>query len=119
LRIRFYFDDDSAERALLEALRMRGVTVCTPIDAGLAGADDADHLAWCAKNEWVLVTHNISDFWALHTDLLAGGNGHSGLVLIRQQTLGIGEKLRRLLRLSAALSAEEMKDRAEFLSNWN
>jgi hypothetical protein len=60
---------------------MRGVTVCTPIDAGLAGADDADHLAWCAKNEWVLVTHNISDFWALHTDLLAGGDGHSGLVL--------------------------------------
>jgi hypothetical protein len=74
---------------------------------------------WCAKNEWMLVTHNISDFWGLHTDLLAGGDGHSGLVLIRQQTLGIGEKLRRLLKLSAALSAEEMKDRAEFLSNWN
>jgi hypothetical protein len=40
-------------------------------------------------------------------------------VLCRQQQFSIGEKLRRLLALMAAVSADEMIDRVEFLSDWN
>jgi uncharacterized protein (DUF433 family) len=51
-------------------------------------------------------------------DFLARGEDHSGMVLIRQQTLGIGEKLRRLIRLASVRSAEDMRNRIEFLSGW-
>jgi hypothetical protein len=46
------------------------------------------------------------------------GDDHAGMVLIRQQTLGIGETLRRLIRLASARSLEEMRNRVEFLSSW-
>ena len=118
MKLRFYFDDDSAEGALIDALRMRGIEVCVPGDADLAGADDARHLAWCAEHDFVLVTHNISDFWALHGSFLAQGKSHCGIVLVRQQALSIGARLRRLLNLWGTLSADDMKNQAEFLSDW-
>jgi len=40
------------------------------------------------------------------------------VVLARQQHLSLGEQLRRLLKLQAAKSADEMIGRIEFLSNW-
>jgi predicted nuclease of predicted toxin-antitoxin system len=115
---RFYFDEDSADRALVEALRARGVDVCVPSEVGLLEADDPHQLQWCIRNERVLITSNIDDFYDLHTDLLRQGGRHPGIVAIQQQSLGIGERLRRLIKLWSALSAEEMFDRIEFLSHW-
>jgi hypothetical protein len=115
----YYLDDDSAETALIDALRSRGAEAHTPSDAGLEGADDRTHLQWCAENRFTLVTHNVRDFHRLHTEFIAEGKSHFGMVLMRQQTLGVGEKLRRLIRLSGRFSPDEMKNRVEFLSNWN
>jgi hypothetical protein len=42
----------------------------------------------------------------------------AGIVLVPQQRFGVGEVLRRLLRLVTMLSAADMVDRAEFLSAW-
>jgi hypothetical protein len=49
---------------------------------------------------------------------MAAGGEHAGLVLTQQHRFGIGEHLRRLLRLAATISAEEMRNRLEFLSAW-
>jgi len=40
------------------------------------------------------------------------------MVLSRQQQYSIGEQMRRLLKLIAATTAEEMYNRLEFLSDW-
>jgi post-segregation antitoxin (ccd killing protein) len=118
VRSKFYFDEDSAERALVEALRVRGVDVCAPAEVGLLEADDAAQLDWCIRNQHVLITSNIDDFCQLHSELLGQNLRHFGMVVIQQQSLGIGERMRRLMRLWSALSAEEMVNRIEFLSHW-
>jgi len=44
------------------------------------------------------------------------GLTHAGIVVSRQGS--IGDVLQRLLHLARTLSAEEMQDRLEDLSNW-
>jgi predicted nuclease of predicted toxin-antitoxin system len=115
---RFYFDEDSADKALVEALRRRGVDVSVPSEVGLMEADDAEQLQWCIRNQRVLITSNVDDFYHLHTQLLGQGGSHPGMVAIQQQSLGIGERMRRLLKLWSSLSTQEMVNRIEFLSHW-
>lgn len=100
------------------ALRLRGVDVVTANEVGLHDASDPEHLAHAAAHELVLYTFNIGDFMALHTAYLAEGKDHAGIILGDQQRYGIGEQMRRLLRLSQMTSAEEMRNRIEFLSAW-
>jgi predicted nuclease of predicted toxin-antitoxin system len=118
VRSRFYFDEDSADKPLVEALRARGVDVCVPSELGLLEADDLEQLQWCIRNHRVLVTSNIDDFYHLHSELLRQDQSHAGIVAIQQQRLGVGERMRRLIKLWSALSAEEMVNRIEFLSHW-
>jgi hypothetical protein len=66
----------------------------------------------------VLYTFNIGDFMALHTIYLTEDKEHAGIILGDQQRYGIGEPMRRLLRLVQMTSAEEMRNRIEFLSAW-
>jgi len=40
------------------------------------------------------------------------------MVLAQQQSYSIGDQMRRLLKLVAVKSAEEMIDQVEFLSGW-
>ena len=40
------------------------------------------------------------------------------MVLAVQQTYSVGGFLRRILKLHATLSADDMRDRVEFLSAW-
>ena len=44
---------------------------------------------------------------------------HAGIVLAPQQRYSGGEELRRLMRLISTVSAEEMRNRIEFLSAWS
>lgn len=118
MRSKFYFDEDSTDKALVEALRARGVEVCVPSEVGLLEADDLDQLQWCIRNHRVLITSNIDDFYDLHSQLLRQNQSHSGIVTIQQQSLSIGERMRRLIKLWSALTAEEMVSRIEFLSHW-
>jgi hypothetical protein len=62
------------------------------------------------------VTFNVADFARLHHEWMHQGLNHAGLIVSSQRP--IGEILRRLLRLAQRLSAEEMQDRLEYLSNW-
>lgn len=45
-----------------------------------------------------------------------GGESHAGIIVAKQAS--VGEIVRRFLRLAAALSAEDMENRLEYLSNW-
>lgn len=100
------------------ALRQRGVEVVTANEVGLRDASDPEHLAHAAVHGLVLYTFNVGDFITLHTAYLAEGKEHAGIVIGDQQRYGIGEQMRRLLRLVQMTSAEEMRNRIEFLSAW-
>lgn len=75
-----------------------------------------------SKPAWL--TEMILSIWTmlqrkdLHASRLRAGKSHAGIILARQQAYPIGEMMRRLLRLVSSRSAEDMKDRVEFLSSW-
>ena len=118
MSLSYYFDEDAADQALVQALRSRGFKVITPHEVGLLGAEDLEQPRWCAERGRVLISHNVSDFCRHHRDLLRSGETHAALVLVQQQSLSIGERLRRLVKLSGARSTAQMKNRIEFLSHW-
>jgi hypothetical protein len=54
----------------------------------------------------------------LHFTWRAADRSHAGIILAQQQQYSVGEQMRRLLKLIAAKTAEEMQDQVEFLSGW-
>ena len=118
MTIRLYFDEDSMRHALIHALRARGIDVQTALDAGIIECADEEHLAFATAQGRVLCSFNVGDFYQLHTSHIAQHKAHTGIVLARQQQYSVGGYMRRLLRLMAHLTAEEMQNRVEFLSAW-
>ena len=118
MTIRLYMDEDAMDQALVQALRARGVVVITALDAGMIERDDADHLDYATEQGSVLCSFNVGDFYHLHSDYVAQGKPHAGIILMRQQHYSVGEQMRRLLRLIASKSADEMENWVEFLSTW-
>lgn len=119
MNLLLYLDEDSMDHALVLALRARGVDVLTTQEAGMLARLDEENLEFASSQGRVLYSYNVADFYRLHTAWLTGGRSHAGLILGQQQQYSIGEQLRRLLKLIAARSAEDMVDRAEFLSAWS
>ncbi|HYL76774.1 MAG TPA: DUF5615 family PIN-like protein [Bryobacteraceae bacterium] len=65
--IKLYFDEDAMHSRLVTALRSRGITVVTVLDAGLAEKTDGEQLAFATTLGCVLYTYNVSDFYRLHS----------------------------------------------------
>ena len=84
--------------------------VTTVGQVGLIGAEDLVHLQFAASTGHVLVTQD-ADFLRLHEE----GVAHAGIVYCQQQSKALGEMLRFLLLIHAALLPEEMTNSVEFL----
>jgi hypothetical protein len=117
-QIKIYIDEDAMDSDLVAALRSRGVTVITALDAGLVEKSDEEQLAFAAEHGCVLYTFNVSDFYRLHKVWVCAGREHGGMILAPQQRFSVGEQLRRILRLRAATTPVRMRNQVEFLSNW-
>jgi hypothetical protein len=119
MTIALYFDEDSMDKTLVQALRARGADVITAFEAGMVARSDEDQLEFAGSENRVLYSFNASDFYHLHSQFLAGGKSHAGIVLSQQQQYSVGTQMRRLLRLIAEVPAPDMRDRIEFLSDWD
>jgi hypothetical protein len=104
--------------AFTRALRSRNVEVITALEAVMIERKDREHLLFATKNDCVLYTFNVRAFFALHKEFIKDNKSHSGIILARQQRYSVGEQARRVLKLIANRSAEEMRNRVEFLSSW-
>ena len=80
--------------------------------------DDRDHLGAATMFGRVLYTFNVKDYCILHQTWISQQQFHAGIFVARQQRYSIGEELRRLMRLIGSVTAEEMRNRIEFLSAW-
>ncbi len=110
-------DEDAMNSALLDALRLRGVDVISVAEIGMLSRSDEEILYWANENHRVTYSFNTRDFYRLHTDFSTQGEEHMGIIL-GQQNYSVGEQLRRLLKIIASKSAEEMYNQVEFLSAW-
>ena len=113
---KLYLDEDTLNRALLNALRSRSIDILTAQEAGRLGVVDQDQLAYATELNRTIFTFNTRDFVKLHTTYLATGRHHAGIIVSDQ--LQVGVIVRRLLKLLNTRSAAEMADWLEYLSNW-
>ena len=118
MTIRLYFDEDSMDKALVQALRARNVDEVTALEVDMIERPDQDHLDFSTAQGRVLYSFNVGDLYQLHSTYLEQHKTHTGIVLSRQQHYAVGEQMRRLLKLIASLNAEQMENRVEFLSAW-
>lgn len=117
-QVRLYLDEDTMRRSLVFSLRSRNVDVLTASEADMVSRDDQDHLATALAAGRVLYTFNVADYCILHQTWISEGRPHAGIIVARQQRYGVGEELRRLMRLIGNVTAEGMRNRIEFLSRW-
>jgi len=103
---------------LVRALRIRGLDVTTALEQGMIRRADSDHLEYATSQGRALYSFNLRDYNKLHADCLSRGKQHAGIIVARQQIYGVGEQMRRLLRIVAQISAEEMRDSILYLSAW-
>ncbi|MDX6497788.1 MAG: hypothetical protein QOG23_1048 [Blastocatellia bacterium] len=116
--IRLYIDEDSQSHGFVRALRSRNVDVTTALESAMIERDDEAHLLLATSQGRVLYTFNVGDFYRLHTLLLSEGRSHAGIILAQNNRYSVGDQMRRVLKLTANRSGEEMIERVEFLSSW-
>jgi hypothetical protein len=116
--LRLYLDEDAMSLALARGLEARGVDIATVAGERMRQRDDAAQLAFAAANGRTIFSFNVGDFMRLHAQYMREDRHHAGIVLVRQQRFGVGEILRRLLRLATTLESDDMTDRLEFLNDW-
>jgi DNA-binding transcriptional MerR regulator len=114
-QIRLYVDEDAAQHAVVDGLRDRGVDVLTILEAGKTSTTDEEQLEFATSQARSIYTLNVDDFCRLHSEFLSQGKEHAGIILIPRQRYSIGEKIRRLMELVESVTAEEMRNRLEFL----
>jgi DNA-binding transcriptional MerR regulator len=114
-QIRLYVDEDAAERRLVRSLRSRGMDVLTVIDTQMESATDEEQLDFAISQNRCLYSLNVGDFCRIHAEFLNAGKEHAGIVVIPRQRYRLGEKIRRLAELLGTVTAEEMRNRLEFL----
>ena len=105
---RLYFDRHIMAR-LADDLRRRDYDVLTTEEAGLDTATDEEQLTFATKEGRVILTYNIRDFAPLHSQWLAAGRPHAGIIVSCQ--LGgreYGVLLHRMLRLLNHFTADEL-----------
>jgi hypothetical protein len=89
------------KKSLVFALRSRNVDALTAAEANM-----------------VLFTFNTRDYCALHQNWMQSEKIHSGIIVAPQQHYSVGEEMRRTMRLISHYTAEQMRNKIEFLSSW-
>ncbi len=113
-----YFDEDCMDQDLVRALRTRGLDVTTALEHNMIEQPDEAHLNYATEQGRVLYSFNVGDFYHLHTIYLAEDKLHAGIILAAQQRYTVGQQMRRILKLAATKSVQEMQNNIEFLSHW-
>lgn len=114
MQTRLSIDEDAMARAPVHGLRVRGVDVTTVLEAGMIGQSDAAQLEYATAQDRVIYTFNVGHFCQLHTEYLAAGKTHAGLIVVYRQRYPVGEQMRKLLQLVDTQAAEKMRNRLHF-----
>ncbi|MBI3693492.1 MAG: DUF5615 family PIN-like protein [Acidobacteria bacterium] len=69
---------------LVRGLRSRAIDVLTAADAGMIRKKDEDHLSLATVQGRALYSFNVADFHEIHTDWMATGRFHCGIILAQQ-----------------------------------
>ena len=115
MKIRFYLDEDVPVQ-LAKAMQQRGISVLTTQEAGMSESTDEQQVVFAVTQQRTILTHNKRDFVIIHKTYMEIGKDHRGIIVADRNK--VGELLRRVSKLWATVSEEDMKNRLEFLGSW-
>ncbi len=110
-----YIDEDAGEDAVVKGLRARGIDLVTTAEVHQLGPTDAEQLTTAIRLRRTIYTFNVRDFAQLHSETLEQGWEHTGIIVIPDQRLSTGEKIRRVAEFLHRVRPEEMLNRMEYL----
>lgn len=105
-----FHTDENVSSAVALGLKRRGFDVSTTPESGLRGASDEQQLAYCLREQRIMVSHDADML-----RLTATGTSHAGIVYCHNRRYKIGELILKLLAVASCVTTAEMKDRIEFL----
>ena len=88
--IQIYLDED-VHPLIAHALRLRGWTALTTVEAGRQGTSDLQQVEFASEHGYPLLSYNVTDFPRLHYEVLAAGNHHCGIIVATQDNPGARE----------------------------
>jgi hypothetical protein len=95
-------------------LRRSGLDIVRVQDAGLAGADDPDILAWAAENNRIVLTHDRATMSDYAYERLAAGERMVG-VFVLDDRFPVGRAIEEILLIAACTEQVEWSGRAVHL----
>ncbi len=107
--VRFYLDEN-VQAVIADQLKRRGIEVVTALSLEKLGDEDINHLARAADMGYVLCTHD-TDYY----QLAMAGIEHTGIIIGQAEKHTIGDWVNGLTLVHGIYTAEEMKNRVEFL----
>jgi len=116
IRLLLLYIDEDVHKNLAEELRQRGFDAISALEVGMMEVHDPQHLAFAVSQGRAVLSFNRGDFVRLHRQYMERGWEHYAIIVSPQYP--IGETLRRVVRLMETLSAEDMMNRLEYLSQW-
>ena len=112
-RLKIYTDENVDVR-VAEGLRNRGIKAFSAVEKGLTGVSDIEHFRYAYEIQAVIFTHD-RHFLQIANTLTMEGKEHWGVIYVEMNRLSIGECIKRLALYADVLSAEEMKNKIDFL----
>ena len=114
-RPRFLADNDLTDQIVLGVQRREPSVEFTRIrDVGLAKAADSDVLEYAAREEFLVVSHDVNTMRAAAVARIEAGQDMSGLLLVHQRS-PIAETIEELIVIWIASDAEEWNGEIRFL----
>jgi hypothetical protein len=107
--VKFHTDEHVAN-AVVMGLRRRGQDVTTSAQVRLLGKSDEEQLAFCDREQRVMVSHDPDML-----RLAAAGVSHAGVAFCHSQKYKTGRFIGKLLALAARIPPEKMRGRIEYL----
>jgi hypothetical protein len=108
------YTDIHIHSAITAGLLRNGMDVDRAQDRGQCGADDETLLA-TATTEGRLILTNDKDFLRIHAAWRAAGRTHAGIVYWRQNSIPIGEAIRRILDYASGMAPDDAANMVKYL----
>lgn len=108
--------DENFNGDLFRALRLRqpDLNIVRVQDVGLAGASDADILAWAAEEDRIVLTHDRATFLDFAYERLLNDKSVSGVFVVNDR-LALNQAISELLLLINCTEPHEWRDRIAYL----
>ena len=113
----FYEDEDILDRLVRTLLLGGGADCLSTEEAGRRGSPDAIQLEFATAQGRVIVTFNHADFGRLHSEWMAAGREHSGIVIVTDQNMSRVLLAQKLLRLWAERTPDQMRNAILFVNS--